>query len=58
MEKGTSGSTPTCPCARRGRASCGRGTELKNMNSFTFAVARGIDAEVERQIGVWGWAAR
>ena len=27
-------------------------TELKNMNSFTF-VARGIDAEVERQIGVW-----
>jgi aspartyl-tRNA(Asn)/glutamyl-tRNA(Gln) amidotransferase subunit B len=27
-------------------------TEIKNMNSFTF-VARGIDAEVERQIGVW-----
>jgi aspartyl-tRNA(Asn)/glutamyl-tRNA(Gln) amidotransferase subunit B len=27
-------------------------TELKNMNSFTF-VARGIDAEVQRQIGVW-----
>src|SRR6188508_1187759 len=26
--------------------------ELKNMNSFTF-VARGIEAEVERQIGVW-----
>ena len=27
-------------------------TELKNMNSFTF-IARGIEAEVERQIGVW-----
>ena len=27
-------------------------TELKNMNSFNF-VARGIEAEVERQIGVW-----
>ncbi len=27
-------------------------TEIKNMNSFNF-IARGIDAEVERQIGVW-----
>jgi aspartyl-tRNA(Asn)/glutamyl-tRNA(Gln) amidotransferase subunit B len=27
-------------------------TELKNMNSFNF-IARGIEAEVERQIGVW-----
>jgi aspartyl-tRNA(Asn)/glutamyl-tRNA(Gln) amidotransferase subunit B len=27
-------------------------TEIKNMNSFTF-IARGIEAEVERQIGVW-----
>jgi aspartyl-tRNA(Asn)/glutamyl-tRNA(Gln) amidotransferase subunit B len=27
-------------------------TELKNMNSFNF-IARGIDAEVERQVGVW-----
>ncbi len=27
-------------------------TELKNMNSFNF-IARGIDAEVERQIAVW-----
>ncbi len=27
-------------------------TELKNMNSFTF-IARGIEAEVERQVGVW-----
>src|SRR5213075_2818216 len=26
--------------------------ELKNMNSFNF-IARGIEAEVERQIGVW-----
>jgi aspartyl-tRNA(Asn)/glutamyl-tRNA(Gln) amidotransferase subunit B len=26
--------------------------EIKNMNSFTF-IARGIEAEVERQIGVW-----
>jgi aspartyl-tRNA(Asn)/glutamyl-tRNA(Gln) amidotransferase subunit B len=27
-------------------------TEIKNMNSFTF-IARGIEAEVERQISVW-----
>ena len=27
-------------------------TELKNMNSFSF-IARGIEAEVERQVGVW-----
>ena len=27
-------------------------TEIKNMNSFNF-IARGIEAEVERQIGVW-----
>ncbi len=27
-------------------------TEIKNMNSFSF-IARGIEAEVERQIGVW-----
>jgi aspartyl-tRNA(Asn)/glutamyl-tRNA(Gln) amidotransferase subunit B len=27
-------------------------TELKNMNSFNF-IARGIEAEAERQIGVW-----
>jgi aspartyl-tRNA(Asn)/glutamyl-tRNA(Gln) amidotransferase subunit B len=27
-------------------------SEIKNMNSFTF-IARGIEAEVERQIGVW-----
>jgi aspartyl-tRNA(Asn)/glutamyl-tRNA(Gln) amidotransferase subunit B len=27
-------------------------TEIKNMNSFNF-IARGISAEVERQIGVW-----
>jgi aspartyl-tRNA(Asn)/glutamyl-tRNA(Gln) amidotransferase subunit B len=27
-------------------------TEIKNMNSFTF-IARGIEAEIARQIGVW-----
>jgi aspartyl-tRNA(Asn)/glutamyl-tRNA(Gln) amidotransferase subunit B len=27
-------------------------TEIKNMNSFNF-IARGIEAEVERQVGVW-----
>jgi aspartyl-tRNA(Asn)/glutamyl-tRNA(Gln) amidotransferase subunit B len=27
-------------------------TEIKNMNSFNF-IARGIEAEIERQIGVW-----
>jgi aspartyl-tRNA(Asn)/glutamyl-tRNA(Gln) amidotransferase subunit B len=27
-------------------------TEIKNMNSFNF-IARGIDAEIERQVGVW-----
>jgi aspartyl-tRNA(Asn)/glutamyl-tRNA(Gln) amidotransferase subunit B len=26
--------------------------EIKNMNSFTF-IARGIEAEIERQVGVW-----
>jgi aspartyl-tRNA(Asn)/glutamyl-tRNA(Gln) amidotransferase subunit B len=27
-------------------------TEIKNMNSFNF-IARGIEAEVERQVGIW-----
>jgi aspartyl-tRNA(Asn)/glutamyl-tRNA(Gln) amidotransferase subunit B len=27
-------------------------TEIKNMNSFNF-IARGIEAEIERQVGVW-----
>ena len=27
-------------------------TEIKNMNSFNF-IARGIEAEIERQIGIW-----
>ena len=45
-------STPTSPCGPAGSDELRTRTEIKNMNSFNF-IARGIDAEVERQIGVW-----
>ena len=52
MEKGTLRVDANVSVRPEGSGELRTRTELKNMNSFTF-VARGIDAEVERQIGVW-----
>jgi aspartyl-tRNA(Asn)/glutamyl-tRNA(Gln) amidotransferase subunit B len=51
MEKGTLRCDANVSVRRRGEALRTR-TELKNMNSFTF-VARGIEAEVARQIALY-----
>jgi aspartyl-tRNA(Asn)/glutamyl-tRNA(Gln) amidotransferase subunit B len=51
MEKGTLRVDANVSVRRPGEGYRTR-TELKNMNSFSF-VARGIDAEIARQIGVW-----
>jgi aspartyl-tRNA(Asn)/glutamyl-tRNA(Gln) amidotransferase subunit B len=52
MEKGTLRMDANVSVRPTGSDELRTRTELKNMNSFTF-VARGIEAEVERQIAVW-----
>jgi len=52
MEKGTLRVDANVSVRPEGSEELRTRTELKNMNSFTF-VARGIEAEVERQIDVW-----
>ena len=52
MEKGTLRVDANVSVRHQGSDELRTRTEIKNMNSFSF-VARGIEAEVERQIGVW-----
>jgi aspartyl-tRNA(Asn)/glutamyl-tRNA(Gln) amidotransferase subunit B len=52
MEKGTLRVDANVSVRPAGSDELRTRTELKNMNSFTF-VARGIEAEVERQTAVW-----
>jgi aspartyl-tRNA(Asn)/glutamyl-tRNA(Gln) amidotransferase subunit B len=52
MEKGSLRCDANVSVRKAGEVSLWKKTELKNMNSFTF-VARGIEAEVERQIGLY-----
>ncbi len=52
MEKGTLRADANVSVREVGETGYRTRTELKNMNSFGF-IARGIEAEVERQIGVW-----
>jgi aspartyl-tRNA(Asn)/glutamyl-tRNA(Gln) amidotransferase subunit B len=52
MEKGTLRVDANVSVRPAGSDELRTRTELKNMNSFNF-LARGIEAEVERQIGVW-----
>ena len=52
MEKGTLRVDANVSVRPSGSDELRTRTELKNMNSFTF-VARGIDAEIARQIAVW-----
>ena len=52
MEKGTLRVDANVSVRPEGSDELRTRTEIKNMNSFNF-IARGIDAEVERQIGVW-----
>jgi aspartyl-tRNA(Asn)/glutamyl-tRNA(Gln) amidotransferase subunit B len=52
MEKGQLRSDANVSVRPAGSDELRTRTELKNMNSFNF-IARGIEAEVERQIGVW-----
>jgi aspartyl-tRNA(Asn)/glutamyl-tRNA(Gln) amidotransferase subunit B len=52
MEKGTLRVDANVSVRPSGSSELRTRTELKNMNSFTF-IARGIEAEVERQIEVW-----
>jgi aspartyl-tRNA(Asn)/glutamyl-tRNA(Gln) amidotransferase subunit B len=52
MEKGTLRVDANVSVRPAGSDELRTRTEIKNMNSFTF-IARGIDAEVARQIGVW-----
>jgi aspartyl-tRNA(Asn)/glutamyl-tRNA(Gln) amidotransferase subunit B len=52
MEKGTLRVDANVSVRPEGSAELRTRTEIKNMNSFNF-IARGIEAEVERQIGVW-----
>lgn len=52
MEKGTLRVDANVSVRPEGSGELRTRTEIKNMNSFTF-IARGIEAEVERQISVW-----
>jgi aspartyl-tRNA(Asn)/glutamyl-tRNA(Gln) amidotransferase subunit B len=52
MEKGTLRADANVSVRRVGETTLRTRTELKNMNSFTF-IARGIEAEIARQIEVW-----
>jgi aspartyl-tRNA(Asn)/glutamyl-tRNA(Gln) amidotransferase subunit B len=52
MEKGTLRVDANVSVRPAGSGELRTRTEIKNMNSFSF-IARGIDAEVERQIAVW-----
>ena len=52
MEKGTLRVDANVSVRPQGSDELRTRTEIKNMNSFNF-IARGIEAEVERQIGVW-----
>ncbi|HEY2937083.1 MAG TPA: Asp-tRNA(Asn)/Glu-tRNA(Gln) amidotransferase subunit GatB [Gaiellaceae bacterium] len=52
MEKGTLRVDANVSVRPRGSDELRTRCEIKNMNSFTF-IARGIDAEVARQIAVW-----
>jgi aspartyl-tRNA(Asn)/glutamyl-tRNA(Gln) amidotransferase subunit B len=52
MEKGTLRADANVSVREVGETGYRTRSEIKNMNSFTF-IARGIEAEIERQIGVW-----
>ena len=52
MEKGTLRADANVSVREVGETGYRTRCEIKNMNSFTFT-ARGIEAEIERQIGVW-----
>jgi aspartyl-tRNA(Asn)/glutamyl-tRNA(Gln) amidotransferase subunit B len=52
MEKGTLRADANVSVRPAGSDELRTRTELKNMNSFNF-IARGIEAEIERQIGIW-----
>ena len=52
MEKGTLRVDANVSVRPRGSGELRTRCELKNMNSFTY-VARGVEAEITRQIGVW-----
>jgi aspartyl-tRNA(Asn)/glutamyl-tRNA(Gln) amidotransferase subunit B len=52
MEKGTLRADANVSVRPKGSSELRTRTEIKNMNSFTH-IARGIQAEIERQIGVW-----
>jgi aspartyl-tRNA(Asn)/glutamyl-tRNA(Gln) amidotransferase subunit B len=52
MEKGTLRADANVSVRQKGETEYRTRTELKNMNSFTF-IARGIDAEVARQIALY-----
>jgi aspartyl-tRNA(Asn)/glutamyl-tRNA(Gln) amidotransferase subunit B len=52
MEKGTLRADANVSVREAGETGYRTRTEIKNMNSFNF-IARGIEAEIERQIAVW-----
>ena len=52
MEKGTLRADANVSVRERGETGFRTRTELKNMNSFNH-IARGIEAEIRRQVGVW-----